>query len=206
MRSGSLVDVNQLSALQRPRVLSSLQTNPVREVAAERCHGPRTQPNTHIHSQTHTHTQILVETWGETLQRCWHLDNHPGEFRGDEGEKKKKKKRLGNKHEARRTPKTAHTHTKNSNKAKGETQMFSWKSVWGRRRRKKWTNKKECVWKEGNTPPPLVPSVTPMGWWEAARSFRQHPRLARHTSHTTAHNKRSVARIMLTQGAGRPPT
>lgn len=58
MRSGSLVDVNQLSALQRPRVLSSLQTNPVRGAAAERCCGPEsneteTQPDAHRSLRRH---------------------------------------------------------------------------------------------------------------------------------------------------------
>lgn len=60
VRSGSLVDVNQLSALQTPTVLSSLQTNPVRGAAAEQRRGPES---------THTHTQITAETWGETLRR-----------------------------------------------------------------------------------------------------------------------------------------
>lgn len=35
VRSGSLADGNQLNALRRPRVLSSLQTNPVSQAAAE---------------------------------------------------------------------------------------------------------------------------------------------------------------------------
>lgn len=45
VRSGSLADGNQLNALRRPRVLSSLQTNPVSQAAAEwRC-GPKPERN-----------------------------------------------------------------------------------------------------------------------------------------------------------------
>lgn len=47
VRSGSLVDGNQLNALRRPPALSSLRTNPVRAAASER---------------SQEHTQITAET------------------------------------------------------------------------------------------------------------------------------------------------
>ncbi len=90
MRSGSLADGNQLSALQRPRALSSLQTNPVREVAAERCHGPRTQRDAHTHTQSDTHSQTHTDHGGDMGRHAGVKEIYMGE--GDRRRKKKEKK------------------------------------------------------------------------------------------------------------------
>lgn len=117
VRSGSLANGNQLNALQRPRVLSSLETNPVRGAAAEWCH------------------QWNEQIPAETPRRCRHGDNRPGR---------------GFIWETRRTPGTMRRTQKNK-KERESSNVFLEECV-RKEGKKKWTNKEESVWKEGNAP------------------------------------------------------
>lgn len=173
VRSGSLVAVNQLSALQTPTVLSSLQTNPVRRAAAEQRRGPESP-----HSLTNT-------------DHCWDMRRNTAVEltsrqscveRKEKFIREKKKKKVWDTNSEWKE----HKNGSSKKKEKKEARTLSWERVWGRRRRrgKKRGNKSKgvCVKRGKHSPPPPspppVPSVNPtwVGGW-LLPFFLQRPTL-----------------------------
>lgn len=160
VRRGSLVDGNQLSALQPPRLLSSLQTNPVREVAAT-----ASNPMKHTHSQTHTdHGGDM----GENTVAVLTSRQSPGtRGRNLYGRRRQteKKRRLGNKCRKK--------HTKSSNKAKKKLRSFPGRVCEEGGGEKSEQIRRSVSERRETLPPspPPVPSVTPVGRWVAAPFF-----------------------------------
>lgn len=104
------------------------------------------------------------------------------------------------------TKKEARIQTNSENTKKTQIKQKEELKCFPGRVKRKWTNKEESAWKEGNTPSSLSALSNPSELVGGCSLLLGSAQSSRHTSHTTAHNLHCVARFMLIQGTGTLPS